>query len=195
MPPIISKSDVEILLRETDAAARRLWRKLDLPRADLDDLSHDLLIDLLRRLPDFDPERGSLGAFAGIITRNQASRMAIRHARQRSDQGGPLVSLDAPAPGHATGRKSETLGECLSESDGLSAWLGQSIGDVAKFERGFDCARAIAKLPERDIHLCCALAYCPLQDLQSAGFGSRATLYRRLKNLRASLTAHGLQAA
>jgi len=195
MPPIISKSDVEILLRETEAAAWRLRRKLNLPRADLDDLSHDLLVDLLRRLPSFDPKRGSLGAFAGIITRNQASRMAIRHARQRRAQGGPLLSLDAPAPGHASGRKSETLGECLSEADGLSAWLGQSIGDVTSFERSFDCARAIAKLPTRDIHLCCALAFCPFHDLPSAGFGSRATLYRRLKNLRASLTAHGLKAA
>ena len=195
MPPIISKSDVEILLRETDAAARRLRRKLDLPRADLDDLSHDLLVDLLRRLPDYDPERGTLGAFAGIITRNQASRIAIRHARQRRDQGGPLLSLDAPAPGCAAGRQSETLGDRLSENDGLSAWLGQSIGDVTKFERSFDCTRAIAKLPERDIHLCCALAFCRFQDLPNAGFGSRATLYRRLKNLRAALTAHGLCAA
>ncbi|NOX41046.1 MAG: hypothetical protein GXP05_11170, partial [Alphaproteobacteria bacterium] len=74
MPPIISKPDVAILLRETDATAWRLRRKLNLPRADLDDLSHDLLVDLLRRLPDFDPERGTLGAFTGIITRNQASR-------------------------------------------------------------------------------------------------------------------------
>ena len=191
MPPMISKSDVSILLRETDAAAWRLWRKLNLPRADLDDLRHDLLVDLLRRLPDFDPERGSLGVFAGIVLRNQASRMAMRHARQRRDQGGPILSLDAPMPGRDIG----TLGEHISEEEGLSAWLGQPVGNVTAFERRDDIARAVSCLPEHDILFCCALAHCPLRDLPERGFGSRATLYRRLGNLRCALTAYGLQAA
>ena len=34
---------------------------------DLDDLRQDLLLDVIARLRSFDPDRGSLGAFAGTV--------------------------------------------------------------------------------------------------------------------------------
>ena len=76
MYPPISPSDLATLLDETDVAARRLHRKLTLPAADLDDLRQDLLIDLICRLPGFDKRRGTIGAFANIVLRNQCSRIA-----------------------------------------------------------------------------------------------------------------------
>ena len=57
-----------------------------LPRADLDDLRQDLLVDLIRRLPAFDARRGSIGAFAGIVLRNQASRIATRLRERRATE-------------------------------------------------------------------------------------------------------------
>ena len=83
MHPPISPSDLATLIDETDVAARRLHRKLALPAANLDDLRQDLLIDLICRLPGFDKRRGTIGAFANIVLRNQCSRIAIRHHRQR----------------------------------------------------------------------------------------------------------------
>jgi RNA polymerase sigma-70 factor (ECF subfamily) len=97
MHPPISRPDPVTLLDEADAAAARLRRRLRLPRADLDDLRQDLLVDLIRRLPAFDARRGSIGAFAGIVLRNHASRIAARLARERRATGGGLLSLDAPA--------------------------------------------------------------------------------------------------
>ena len=47
----ISRDDLQILLHEADIAARRLVRQLRLPRADLDDVRQDLLVDLIARLP------------------------------------------------------------------------------------------------------------------------------------------------
>jgi hypothetical protein len=55
-----------------------------------------------------------------MILHNQASRIAIRHHRQRRTQGGAVVSLDAPAEGAR-----EPLGCLLAETDGLAAWHGQ----------------------------------------------------------------------
>ena len=79
----ISEPDLVTILDEADAAAARLRRLLGLPRTDLDDLRQDLLLDLIRRLPAFDAKRGSIGAFAGIVLRNQTSRIATRVARER----------------------------------------------------------------------------------------------------------------
>jgi hypothetical protein len=107
MLPPISPDDLATLIDEAAFAARRLHRKLMLPAADLDDLRQDLLVDLICRLPGFDARRGSIGAFANIVLRNQSSRIAIRHHRQRKIQGGTVLSLDAPASG-----ATEPLGCC-----------------------------------------------------------------------------------
>ena len=72
-----------------------------------------MLVDLIRRLPAFDPARGTLGAFANVVLRNHAARIAARVMRERRATGGALLSLDAPRP------DGTTLADTLSEADGL----------------------------------------------------------------------------
>jgi RNA polymerase sigma-70 factor (ECF subfamily) len=60
----VYRSDLQILVHEADLAARRLVRRLRLPAHEREDLRQDLLVDLIARLPAFDPARGRLGAFA-----------------------------------------------------------------------------------------------------------------------------------
>ena len=105
----ISQDDLRTLLHEADVAVRRLVRKLGLPRADLDDIRQDLLTDALARLHAFDAERGALGAFAGLVMANRATRIAQRVRNHRRMYGPEPVSLDEPA---APGSR-ETLGASL----------------------------------------------------------------------------------
>ncbi|MGM0584711.1 MAG: sigma factor [Pseudomonadota bacterium] len=183
----ISPSDLATLIDEADLAARRLHRKLALPAADLDDLRQDLLVDLICRLPGFDARRGSIGAFANIVLRNQCSRVAIRHHRRRRAQGGAMLSLDAPAAGSV-----EPLGCLLAESDGLAAWHGQDRDPEADIHTREAVQSALARLPEADRRFCRALAHRSVTALAAEGFGSRSALYRRLADLRHVLTAYGL---
>ena len=187
MYPPISPADLATLIDETDRAARRLHRNLALPAADLDDLRHDLLIDLICRLPGFDAQRGSIGAFAGIVLRNRSSRIAIRHHRQRRAQGGTMLSLDAPIAGSV-----EPLGCLLAEADGLAAWHGQDRDTQADIQTREAVQTALARLPADDRRFCCALAHRSVTALAAEGFGSRSALYRRLSDLRHVLTAYGL---
>jgi RNA polymerase sigma-70 factor (ECF subfamily) len=62
-------------------------------------------------------------------------------------------------------------------------------------ERRIDLARALGALESLDLRLCAAMADCPIRCLVDRGFGSRATLYRRLRNLRCVLAANGARAA
>ncbi|WP_084861267.1 sigma factor [Salibaculum halophilum] len=183
----ISPSDLATLIDEADRAARRLHRKLALPAADLDDLRQDLLIDLICRLPGFDKRRGSIGAFAGIVLRNQSSRIAIRHHRRRRAQGGTVLSLDAPTAGFV-----EPLGSLLAETDGLAAWHGQDRDMQTDIQTREAVQSALAHLPEGDRRFCCALAHRSVTALAAEDFGSRSALYRRLTDLRHVLTAYGL---
>ena len=183
----LSPDDIETIIREADAAARRLRRKLCLPICEREDLGQDLLVDLLRRLPAYDPARGSIGAFANIVLRNQSSRIAIRHHRQRRAQNGSLLSLEVPLAGTR-----EPVGDTLTEDDGLAAWYGQTCCAAAVTELHLALQAALARLPAEDRRFCAALAHRPVTKLTAEGFGSRSALYRRLADLRHVLTAYGL---
>lgn len=187
MYPLITHTDLSALIDEATAAARRLHRKLALPAADFDDLRQDLLVDLICRLPGFDARRGSIGAFANIVLRNQSSRIAMRHHRQRRAQGGSLLSLEVPLAGTR-----EPVGDTLTEDDGLAAWHGQTCCAAAVTELHHALQAALARLPAEDRRFCAAVAHRPVTALAAEGFGSRSALYRRLADLRHVLTAHGL---
>jgi RNA polymerase sigma-70 factor (ECF subfamily) len=165
-----------ILSLSESAAARLRWR-LGLSPSDEADLRQELLADLTRRLRRFDPARGSLGAFARVVLRNHAARIADRVSRERRRSGGPILSLDAPVG-------SEPLVETLP-------------GEVtaAATEVRIDVSRALARLQPRDQALCAAVVRWPVDHLAANGFGSRAGLYRRLRELRFLLAANGLEAA
>lgn len=183
----LSPDDIETIIREADAAAQRLRRKLSLPLCEREDLGQDLLVDLLRRLSAYDPSRGSIGAFANIVLRNQSSRIAMRHHRQRRAQGGSLFSLEVPLAGTR-----DPIGDTLTEDDGLAAWHGQTCCAAAVTELHHALQAALARLPAEDRRFCAALAHRPVTALAVEGFGSRSALYRRLADLRHVLTAHGL---
>ncbi len=185
----LSPDDIETIIREADAAARQLRRRLCLPICEREDLGQDLLVDLLRRLPGFDARRGSIGAFANIVLRNQSSRIAMRHHRQRRAQGGTVLSLDAPIAGGT-----EPLGCMLAETDGLAAWHGQDrcAADDAEFRH--DLARALGDLPEDVRGLCAALGTCAIAEIVSREGISRSALYRHVAQLRLDLAMRGFGA-
>lgn len=187
MPPRLSTADVVTLIDEANRAARRLHRKLHLPPADLEDLSQDLLLDLICRLPGCDARRGSIGAFANIVLCNQSSRIAMRIQRQRRAQDGWMFSLDAPMVGSR-----EPLKNLLLEEDGLASWYGQRPFDTDMQHARLATECALARLSNGDRQLCRVLSRVTVSDLVAQGAVKRSTLYRRISALRPVLTAYGL---
>jgi RNA polymerase sigma-70 factor (ECF subfamily) len=183
----ISPTDLPLPFAEADATAARLCRRLGLPAADHDDLRQELLADLIRRLPAFDPTRGTIGAFAGVVLRNHASRITARVLRERRATGGRLLSLDAP------NSDGVTLGDRLSDEIGLDGW--QTRCGVGADDRRIDLALAVHRLDGRDRALCRGLALQSVDALAEQGLGSRAGIYRRIRELRCQLMAYGLEAA
>lgn len=185
----LSPDDIETIIHEADAAAQRLRRKLCLPICEREDLGQDLLVDLLRRLPAYDPSRGSIGAFAGLILRNQSSRIAMRHHQVRRAQCGTLLSLDAPIAGGI-----EPLGCLLAEADGLAAWHGQDPSAAEDADLRHDLARALGDLPEDARALCATLGTCAIAEIVSSTGISRSALYRHIAQLRLDLAMRGFGA-
>src|SRR4051794_27706255 len=93
----LTPSDLAVLLRETAIVAGRCARQMRLSPQEREDLSQDLLLDLLSRLKDFDPGRGCLAAFAAVITRHYVTDLVRRFRRNRALFAS--TSLDEPVAG------------------------------------------------------------------------------------------------
>lgn len=187
----ISRSDLQVLLHEADLAARRLVRRLRLPSDELADLRQDLLVDVFARLPAFDPERGSLGAFAGAVMANRATRLAQKANRQRQLHDATSISLYE----HIPGSDGAARGDLISEGNGLPAYFGQHFDAFAEVERRVDIERGLGALDPNDAKLAAALSHLTVEEIAGRGPASRSSLYRRVKNIRLALLAAGLKAA
>jgi DNA-directed RNA polymerase specialized sigma24 family protein len=187
----LSPDDLHSFRYEADKAARRLLCQLRLPKDHLDDIRQDLLLDALRRLKWFDPKRGSLGAFTNTVMANKATCIARQANAHRRLFGANPISLDELIPGFEGTTRSETI----AEEDGLSALFGQPTDAFAAAERRVDIERRLAILSRKDGALCAALSHATVDELAAAGHGARASLYRRVRDIRLALIAFGLQAA
>jgi RNA polymerase sigma-70 factor (ECF subfamily) len=182
----LSPDRVRTITIIAETVARRLEWRLRLPRGECEDLSQDLLIDLLRRLRAYDPERGSFEAFIQVVLTHRAARIASRDVKERRT-GGVQLSLH-----HPVDTDPRPLSERLVEEGGPSAWLGHEVPDETRVELAHDITRVLGLLSERDRQLCAGLASRTVTSLVRAGFGSRSSLYRRMADVRCVLTAHGL---
>jgi len=187
----ISPADLKTLQHEADVAARRLLRRLRLPYQDLSDLRQDILLDLIARFPAYEPARGSLGAFAGIVATNRARRLGRQVWREHRLVGFPPISLDAPLPAG----DGAVMGDLIGEDESLAALFGQSFDAIGEAERRMDLERALGKIEARDGALCAALSQASVGQLAARGRGARSSLYRRIGELRMAFLAHGLKAA
>lgn len=187
----LSRTDLQLLLREAHGAAHRLVGRVRLPAHDVEDLRQDLLLDLLERLPAFDARRGTLGAFAGKILTHKAARLAKIICRERTWFGVVPVSLEEPT----SSRCGEPRGHLFSEDQGLAAHLGQPTDAFARIERRLDLVRALGALDDDDLRLCAELYHATADRLAARGRAPRSSLYRRVKRIRLELMAAGLAAA
>jgi len=191
MRPSISRTDLQTLLYEADVAARRLQHQRRLSRDDLDDLRQDFLADLIARLRGFDPTRGSLGAFAGVVMANRATRIARRIRAHRQMFGIEPVSLDEPLPdGHGA-----TRGDLVPEDQSLASIQGHWINPIAEAERRINFEHGLGVLDDKGRRLVVGLLGGSPHRLARAGRGSRSELYRQMRELRLTLAAAGVGTA
>lgn len=126
-----------------------------------------------------------LGAFAQICFQHHASRLA---RQRRREAAAVVVSLDAPLPGHPE----QCLGDTFAETDGLSAWLGQPTDAAAVVELRIDLANALQSVDPADVPLCVALVDQRADEVAQTGPQSRATVYRRVREIRLRLLVAGM---
>jgi RNA polymerase sigma-70 factor (ECF subfamily) len=175
----ISPSDFQILSYEALVEARRLVRSLPLPQHDLEDVRHELLVDLLRRLRSFLPNRGTLGAFAGKIVKHRAARIASRIRRERR----VFESLEA---------------YMLEAGDDCASFASRDLHRSAilvEIEDRLDLRHALRGLERTELQLCSALIEATPTEIARSPGRSRAGVYRAIGKIRRHMISNGITAA
>lgn len=189
----LTLADLARVMPIVQREARRALRRRGLPSQEREDLEQDLLVDLLRRMPSFDGARGSLEAFATLCCRHHALRQAERLSRERVRHH--HLGFDDPTGLDDGAGGALALAETLPESEGLAAWWGQPIDPHVALERQWDVAQASDALTEDELRLAGALAVQPATEAFHGASLSRATGYRRVREMRLRLLAAGIAEA
>jgi len=170
--------------------ARQLARSRPFHPSDIEDLEQELMLDLFRRLPAFDPSRASRNTFIARLVENRAASL-IKAAR--AEKRGPDIeheSLQAVVFEGTEGRIA--LGDTISAEQGL--WVTGGRGWDETIALRHDLARAIRRLPPRLAILCARLATDTVTEVSRDTGMSRPSVYDAIARVRKAMTDGGFEA-
>ncbi len=170
---------------------RELGRTAGFSRSDEEDVSQELAMDVLKRVPKFDPARASLKTFiARIVDNRVATLIEAQHAAKRDS------------------RQVDSLNEETDDEDVVRIELWQTLDDeqfarspgsrpgrhVARRDLHADLTAAIRRMPPHLRDLLAKLQLMTITEVARATGIPRATIHDTLQHVRARLIADGLGA-
>jgi DNA-directed RNA polymerase specialized sigma24 family protein len=169
-----------------DYHARRIVRSLHLPFCDFEDVRQDLLVGIIERMGRFDPDRASFATFLDLLARHGAHAVVRRLRRHQRLFGPAPVSIDD----QPLGSDEPPLREALTAERSLETRNAFVDAGLA-----VDVARTVTALPVPLRFLCVLLTTEPSSAVRRRSRLSRATFYRRLRDIRLHFLAEGLRPA
>jgi len=170
--------------------ARQLARRPEFSQTDQEDLEQEMVLDLLKRLPQYDPKRAGRHTFiARVVEHKIAALLKHRRARKR-DSGSRTESLRDESP-NGDGR---IAGEIHAVDEGAHS---KRIGSASRlqsdrFEQTLDVAATVRALPDDLRALCKLLQSKTVSDISAETGIPRPTLYDAIKKIRAKFREGGL---
>ena len=164
-------------------AAKNLVRDLGLPADDIEDIKQDLRVDLLKRLPAYDPEKAGRRTFITRLVRNKTENLRESFRAKKRDvwKAGPSLDEEIELGD----------GETVSRIDQLNSddydWVmyGKALTAQARLELSIDLQSFLSTLDPHQLHICQLIKLEPNLTAVARALGmSRSTLYQRLAVLR-----------
>lgn len=164
--------------------ARTLAGKPPFCRSDREDLEQELRLDLLRRLPRFDPARASRDTFISRVLDHAAATL-LEKARAAKRGNGLLQA---------------SLQDLVEDGDGgeterwqtLPAESSKRVPHVSNPDLAIDLGKVLSGLPEESRHLGELVFRLGLSEASRVTAVPRATLYGRLETIRLAVELAGL---
>ncbi|HWR49695.1 MAG TPA: hypothetical protein VN428_01215 [Bryobacteraceae bacterium] len=180
MTPAIAPVPDALMLQAASCQASRLVVGSGFNVDDWEDLRQDLFTDCLRRVPKFDPSRGTWEGFVRGVVRHHSIALSTRRNRRAAHE--VLVAED--------------LG-----SDDMYRWdiSGPSMpaGDnsAAALELSIDVRRVVAALPPDLRLLAVRLTEMTITEIATEDGRARARIYEGISKIRAAFIEAGITPA
>jgi len=174
--------------------ARQLLGKYGFTEADFEDLQQELLLHVLKHLPNFDSGKASIRVFVTTLIDKRIANLVEDQEADCRDWRRVERSLDDPVPDEGEDGEDgmASFGDTISEDQG-DARLG-----VARHSRedradlAMDLARALQRLTPRDRQLCELLKEYTAEETARLAGVDRSHVHRRIKAIREVFTNAGL---
>ncbi len=161
-------------------AVDRLVGHNNFTESDRDDLEQDLALDLIERLPDFDPARAKRSTFImRCVEHRIANLIRDRHRARRDPRRACRIGDDGVEDKRTVSISSVTDGHAASERE--------------RTDLRIDLAATVAALPTHLQSICSLLPdHSPYAISRRLGMSKRA-IYRDVNTIRAAFTSAGLE--
>jgi len=175
----------EYARRLISSKAKQLVGKAGFTESDREDIEQELMLDLLERLPSYDPTRGSKHTFIARVVDHRIARLVERRTAAKRDRGRPVLSL------------SELMGLEDARLERRSATIEEG-GKAIYRRRGeardlaLDLAELLDDLPHELRGLCERLRTQSVSDISRETGVPRSTIYGWIRKLRGAFSERGL---
>lgn len=153
--------------------ARQLIRRPEFANSEREDIEHDLLLDLLERLPHYDPERASSHTFIARIIDHKVASMLEHRSAAKPDPRRLECSLNTPVRGEY-GVPTE-LGALME---------GQASPSVEASDLGMDIQALLEELPPKLRAVAERLPRSTIREIAEELGVHRRTIHRWKKEIR-----------
>ena len=171
--------------------ARRLKGQAGFTTSDRDDLEQELILDLLRRRPKYNPKRAQFNTFiARVVEHRVASLIEARKAGTRDYRRCPYSLNDRFED--EEGRSVERV-DAFDQEDYLLRTGAQSKPADELSALAIDVAAVLERLPPELRDLCQRLATETVTEISRDAGVPRATIYESIKELREIFEDAGLR--
>ena len=165
--------------------ARQLAGKAGFTQDDVEDIQQDMRLDVLQRLPRFDPARSNRHTFIAMVVRRCVASILERQRAEKRNGGRRPQSLNAPIR-DAEGREVE-LYQTLDASTGRPGRGEEELRDLRA-----DVQAAVASLPEHLRPWCKVFAELGIREASRELHIPRSRLQRIKAEIRAAFEQAGL---
>ncbi len=171
--------------------ARQLVGRYGFNRDDREDLEQDLVLDLLRRLPKFNPERAGLNTFIARVVDHAVATIIERQRALSRGYRIPKVSLSDPQhddEGNETPRSEVLDAAAYLRQTGRSDFRSQEDQDLA-----IALADAVRSLPPDLQELSSLCSEYRVSEISQLTGTPRSTIYERRSKIRVHFERAGLK--
>jgi DNA-directed RNA polymerase specialized sigma24 family protein len=172
--------------------AKQVVRQPGFSRSDLEDVEQELIVYLLCKAQQFDPNRGSLNTFISRVVDSGVAMLVRGRERAKRNPAGDAGIQSLEKEVSPSNGESQPLARLIGQRDLERRTGGASPTDTELFELVDDVASVLPTLPPKLQEVCCSLLIRKRSETEAELGMSRRALRTAIAAIRKHFEKHNL---